>query len=83
MFKEVFISLLILISVFVFFGSSSSYEDEVYYEDPTIELEEQIDALKEENSDLKDKLDSIHDNAYYRDYNYNDILDDIEEESLY
>lgn len=84
MFKKVSISLLLLISVFVLCGCSlANFDKEVYYEDPTIELEEQIDALKKENSDLKDKLDSIHDNAYYRDYNYNDILDDIEEESLY
>lgn len=83
-FKEVSISLLLLISVFVFLGcSSTEHDEEVYYEDPTVELEEQIKALEEENSNLKNKLDSIYDKAYYRDYNYNDILDDIEEESLY
>lgn len=46
-------------------------------------LEEENENLKDENQELKDKLDNINQMVLYRDYNYNDLLDDIETESAY
>ena len=39
--------------------------------------------LESENEDLKSKLDNIHEMAESRNYDYNDLLDDIEAESEY
>lgn len=60
------------------------YEDAQAEYLPQIEdLEYKIEKLENENSELKSKLATINQLAYRRDYNYNDLLDNIEYESSY
>lgn len=53
------------------------------YEDLDFVCEEYYSELKQENKELKEKLDNINQMASDRDYNYNELLDDIEAESIY
>ncbi len=53
------------------------------YEDAQAEYLPQIEELEYKVSELEERLDTINRLASSRDYNYNDLLDDIEYESSY
>ena len=53
------------------------------YEDAQAEYLPQIEELEYKVSELEERLDTINRLASSRDYNYNDLLDDIEYERSY
>ena len=53
------------------------------YEDAQAEYLPQIEELEYKVSELEERLDTINRLASSRDYNYNDLLDDIEYEISY
>lgn len=80
--KKLFLLFLLLILPFFLSGCvSSEYTNEL--ESKIEELEETNADLETENKELKEKLDDIQSVAISRDENYSDILDDIEQKSLY
>lgn len=80
--KKLFLLFLLLILPFFLSGCvSSEYASEL--ESKIEELEEINADLEAENEELKEKLDDIQSVAISRDENYSDILDDIEQKSLY
>ncbi len=80
--KKLFLLFLLLILPFFLSGCvSSEYANEL--ESKIEELEETNADLETENKELKEKLDDIQSVAISRDENYSDILDDIEQKSLY
>lgn len=80
--KKLFLLFLLLILPFFLSGCvSSEYANEL--ESKIEELEETNANLETENKELKEKLDDIQSVAISRDENYSDILDDIEQKSLY
>lgn len=80
--KKLFLLFLLLILPLFLSGCvSSEYANEL--ESKIEELEETNADLETENKELKEKLDDIQSVAISRDENYSDILDDIEQKSLY
>lgn len=51
------------------------------YEQQIVEFEQKIEDLEQEKDNYLNKLNTINTISTDRDYNYNDLLDDIEEES--
>lgn len=80
--KKIFLLSLLLLMPFMLSGCvSSEYASNLEYK--IEELEEEITDLKSENEELKEKLEDIQAVAVLRDEDYNDLLDEIEQKSLY